>query len=229
MNSITLSFGKNMANLAFGNKDGDKAIYAGAGGPNNKVILGDINAKKPKATHSSEEAGVSAPLPKKGFTAYWVVENHGSTATIRIHVDLKANTLELALQVAEDWKVVSTTNLEVFPNPEFKFYNYRSTLTAKPVNAPKRPRGRPRKASSAEASDSEAEPKRPRGRPRKVAVVEQPVGPAEEQGAEPVSETKRPRGRPRKAAVAEPAAEPVAKRPRGRPRKVVPDSEQASA
>ena len=211
MNTLTLALGKNTAILTFGEKDGERTVYAGAAGPDNKVILGDLNAKKPKTALSTEVGGVSMAMPKKGFTAYWAVTNHANAEIIRVTLDNKTRTLELALATSPDAvKVVSTTNLDVFPNPEFKFYNYRSTLTAKPINAPKRPRGRPRKASSAEASDSEAEPKRPRGRPRKVAVVEQPVSPAEP-APEAAPEAKRPRGRPRKMAVADaPAAEPAA-------------------
>ena len=115
--------------------------------------------------------------------------------------------------------------------------------------APKRRRGRPRKADAAaeaaaepaaapEASAEEA-PKRRRGRPRKTEVAAEAAAPTAETpaaDAEPAAEEapKRRRGRPRKtevdaetaaptaetpAADAEPAAEEAPKRRRGRPRK----------
>ncbi len=115
--------------------------------------------------------------------------------------------------------------------------------------APKRRRGRPRKADAAaeaaaepaaapEAPAEEA-PKRRRGRPRKTEVAAETAAPTAETPAadvEPAAEEapKRRRGRPRKtevaaetaaptaetpAADAEPAAEEAPKRRRGRPRK----------
>lgn len=234
MNTLTLILGKNTASMTFGEKDGERSVYAGAAGPDNKVILGDLNAKKPRTACSTEEGGVSMAMSKKGFVAYWVVSNHANTEIIRVTLDNKARTLELALATSPDAvKVVSTTNLDVFPNPEFKFYNYRSTLTAKPMNAPKRPRGRPRKTADS-VSDSETEPKRPRGRPRKVALVEQPLGPVEvpEPAPEADPKAKRTRGRPRKMAVAaEPAADaaPEAKRARGTRKMIVAEAVPAAA
>ena len=150
MNSIGLTLGKNTAFLQFGKSDSDGKTYVSLAceGTCSKLVLGDVGGKQKEVRCDAEDI-LLAPISAKGFTAYWVSENHEAMEIIRIVVDLKAATLDMAI-CEEDWVPVSTIKLDVFPNPEFKFYNYRSALAAKPLNAPKRPRGRPRKPVAAE-------------------------------------------------------------------------------
>jgi hypothetical protein len=152
MNSIRLSLGKNAALLQFGKSNEDGKTYASLASEGTccKLVLGDLGGKQKEARCDAAEPLLAA-ISTKGFTAYWVAENHDSMEIIRIVVDLKAHTLEMALCAPEEWVTVSTIKLDVFSNPEFKFYNYRSALAAKPLNAPKRPRGRPRKPTTVAA------------------------------------------------------------------------------
>ena len=112
----------------------------------------------------------------------------------------------------------------------------------KAKEAPKKPRGRPKKAEDA-AGDGDAAPKKPRGRPKKAAAPPPPPDEededlvckpkrrsapveeedAEEEDAEDAPEDapapKKPRGRPRKQPPPEDGEPPAPKKPRGRPRK----------
>ncbi len=152
MNSVLLSLGKNTAKLQWGKVDGISKAYLSlaATGPCNKLVYGPIHEPKKQETHRCDDAEpLLTTIPTEGFTAYWAVENHDDMMVIRISVDLKTNML--ALDIAngpDDWVSAGTANLTVFPNPEYKFYNYRSEVSAKPLNAPKRPRGRPRKPTA---------------------------------------------------------------------------------
>lgn len=150
MNTITLSLGKNTARLQFGVVDDKHHLSLAAEGPCNKLVLGTLGEpKKQKTARCDDEDVLLTTISAKGFTAYWAVENHDTMEVIRIEVDLKANTVDLALcEGPEDWTDIASANLSVFPNPEYKFYNYRAEVAAKPLNAPKRPRGRPRKPVS---------------------------------------------------------------------------------
>jgi len=152
MNSILLSLGKNSARIQFGKSDTDGKHYLSfaAEGPCNKLVFGELEGKQ-KEHRCDDAEPLLMSSNAKGFTAYWVAENHDTMEIVRICVDLKANTVELALYDGDSWIVASTANLDVFPNPEYKLYNYRSELAAKPLNAPKRPRGRPRKPVEATA------------------------------------------------------------------------------
>jgi hypothetical protein len=149
MNSIHLSLGKNTAKLQWGKVEGDSKTYLSfaAVGPCNMLVYGPIDEPKKQKRHLSEdEEPLLLTVPAKGFTAYWAVENHDGLEIVRVTVDLKTNGLTLDMVDGESgWTAVGSANLNVFPNPEYKFYNYRSEVAAKPLNAPKRPRGRPRK------------------------------------------------------------------------------------
>lgn len=154
MHSIRLSLGKNTAVINFGNPEVDGKSYfsLAAEGPCNKLAYGKLGSKMKEARCDDDEP-LLLPMPAKGFTVYWAVENHDDMNVIRVTVDTKARTAELALcgpsETEEDnWIVANTANLDIFPNPEYKLYNYRSELAAKPLNAPKRPRGRPRKPAA---------------------------------------------------------------------------------
>lgn len=146
MNSISLSFFKHdFASLTFGSSDGKHTLTATASGEANKIVVGEIGGKQ-KTSRFDDESPLTMSVAAKGFTAYWIVENHDELEVIRICVDTKANKVDLALHLGpNEWKDCATLDLSVLPNPEFKFYNYRSEIAAKTLNAPKRPRGRPRK------------------------------------------------------------------------------------
>jgi hypothetical protein len=146
MNSIRLSLGKNSANIQFGKVDGDAKTYLSlaATGPCNKLVFGDLGGKQ--KTHRCDDAEpLLLTVPAKGFTVYWAVENNDTIEVVRVTVDGKTNSVDMSLAAEGDWMPAASANLAVFPNPEYKFYNYRSEVAAKPLNAPKRPRGRPRK------------------------------------------------------------------------------------
>jgi hypothetical protein len=156
MNSIRLSLGKNTAVINFGKSevDGKSYLSLAADGACNKLAYGKLGSKMKEARCDDEEP-LLLPMPAKGFTVYWAVENHEDMEVIRVTVDPKARTAELAVLGPsaadgdeENWIVANTANLDIFPNPEYKLYNYRSELAAKPLNAPKRPRGRPRKPAA---------------------------------------------------------------------------------
>lgn len=149
MNSIRLSLGKNAAHIQFGKVDGDAKTYLSlaADGPCSKLVFGELGGKQ-KTHRCDDEEPLLLTVPAKGFTVYWAVENHHTMEVVRVTVDGKTNAVDLALAPeaeGDDWVNAASANLEVFPNPEYKFYNYRSEMAAKPLNAPKRPRGRPRK------------------------------------------------------------------------------------
>lgn len=157
MNSIRLSLGKNTAVINFGTSEVDSKSYLSlaADGPCNKLAIGKLGSKMKEARCDDEEP-LLLPMSAKGFTVYWAVENHEDMDVIRVTVDPKARTAELAVCGPadgddENWIVASLANLDIFPNPEYKLYNYRSELAAKPLNAPKRPRGRPRKPEAESA------------------------------------------------------------------------------
>ncbi len=126
-----------------------------------------------------------------------------------------------------------------------------SDAVAPVEEAPKRRRGRPRKAETdtlegavtEESPDTDAAetPKRRRGRPRKATAEDEvanetddgvaPQSPATDETAEEAASPKRRRGRPRKADAdaAEGAEDEAPKRRRGRPRKVEAADEAAVA
>jgi hypothetical protein len=144
MNSIRLSLGKNAARIQYGKVGGDTKTYLSlaAAGPCNKLVFGELGGKQ-KTHRCEDEEPLLLTVPAKGFTVYWAVENHDAIEVVRITVDAKSNTVDMALAADGDWVPAASANLAVFPNPEYKFYNYRSQVAAKPLNAPKRPRGRP--------------------------------------------------------------------------------------
>ena len=175
MNSITLNLGKNSAILRFGVVERKRHLSLAAEGPCNKLVFGELGGKQKESRCDAAEP-LLVSYAAAGFIAYWVAENHDDMTLIRIDYDAKTNILELALYDGEleDWVPISDTDLAVLPNPEFKFYNYRSEVAAKTLNAPKRPRGRPRKPEAEKAADeTEAakEPTKKRGRPRKSEVA----------------------------------------------------------
>ena len=159
MNSIRLSLGKNIAVINFGKSevDGKSYLSLAADGPCNKLAYGKLGSKMKEARCDDAEP-LLLPMPAKGFKVYWAVENHEDMDVVRVTVDPKVRTAELAVCGPADdgdednWIVANTANLDIFPNPEYKLYNYRSELAAKPLNAPKRPRGRPRKPADAETA-----------------------------------------------------------------------------
>jgi hypothetical protein len=153
MNSIALSLGKNNAVLRFGLFERRYQLALAAEGPCNKLVFGEIGGKQ-KEVRCTDDEPLLVSYKASGFTAYWVVENHDDLEVVRITHDAKANTVVLDLLNEGEWATVSTTDLAVLSNPEFKFYNYRSEVAAKMLNAPKRPRGRPRKT---EAADTKTE------------------------------------------------------------------------
>ena len=151
MNSVRLSLGKNMAVLRFGEYEDKHYASLANTGPDNLLFYGEMGKRQQEAKVDDEEP-LLVPMPAKGFTAYWTVTNHGEVEIFRITVDRKANMLALARMTdleaptAEDaWTNVAEINLGIVPDPEFKIYNYRSTVAVKPLNLPRRPRGRPRK------------------------------------------------------------------------------------
>jgi hypothetical protein len=149
MNSINLSFFKHdSATLTFGVSDGKHTLTATAMGVANKIIIGEIGGRQ-KTTRFDDDSSLTMPISAKGFTAYWMVENHDDLELIRICVDTKSHTVDIALHLGENtWKECASMDLNVLPNPEFRFYNYRSEIAAKTLNIPKRSRGRPRKPVS---------------------------------------------------------------------------------
>ncbi len=152
MNSIRLSLGKNTAVIQCGKVDGKYYVSLAADGPCNKLALGELGGRQKELRCDAEEPLV-VPASAKGFTAYWAVENHDVMEVIRLTLDAKTSTLDVAMCAGPDeWLSAASANLELFPNPEYKFYNYRSELAAKPLNEPKRPRGRPRKPVAAETA-----------------------------------------------------------------------------
>jgi hypothetical protein len=151
MNSVRLSLGKNMAVLRFGEYEGKLYASLANDGPDNLLFYGEMGKRQQEATVEDEEP-LLVPMAAKGFTAYWTVKNHGEAEIFRITVDRRTNMLALArltdleAPTADDaWTNVAEINLAIVPDPEFKIYNYRSTVAVKPLNLPRRPRGRPRK------------------------------------------------------------------------------------
>ena len=151
MNSVRLSLGKNIAVLRFGKVEDKHYASLANTGPDNLLFFGEMGKRQQEATVEDEEP-LLVPTTAKGFTAYWTAKNHAETEIFRIKVDLKTNAMALArltdleAPTAEDaWTNVAEINLAIVPDPEFKIYNYRSTVAVKPLNLPRRPRGRPRK------------------------------------------------------------------------------------
>ncbi len=151
MNSVRLSLGKNTAVLRFGEYEGKLYASLANDGPDNLLFYGEMGKRQQEAKVDDEEP-LLVPMTAKGFTAYWTVKNHGEAEIFRITVDRRANMLALArltdleAPTADDaWTNVAEINLGIVPDPEFKIYNYRSTVAVKPLNLPRRPRGRPRK------------------------------------------------------------------------------------
>jgi hypothetical protein len=162
MNSVQLSFGENSAILCFGVEDGKRTLTLTATGECNKLVLGALGTRQ-KEARCDDSTPLTATYASKGFVAYWVVENHADMEVIRVLCDTKQNAVALSLLVPnkdeepvteDDWKMVSFTDLSVLPTPEYKFYNYRAEVSAKTLNAPKRPRGRPRKPAAAKDSSA---------------------------------------------------------------------------
>ena len=156
MNSVHLSLGKNVAVLRFGKVESKYYVSLANTGPDNLLIYGEIGGKQQTADVEDDEP-LLVTAPARGFTAYWTVANHSETEVFRITGDFKANTVTLSRIVHADdateveegadagWAPVACIDLAVVPDPEFKIYNYRSQVAVKPLNLPRRPRGRPRK------------------------------------------------------------------------------------
>jgi hypothetical protein len=149
MNSVRLSLGKNTAVLRFGKVEDTHYASLANEGPANALFYGEMGKRQLEASVKDEEPLLVA-TPAKGFTSFWTVNNHGELEVFRILVDSRADSLALArLSVTDDdektWVDVATISLAVVPDPEFKIYNYRSEVAVKPLNLPRRPRGRPRK------------------------------------------------------------------------------------
>jgi hypothetical protein len=163
MNSVRLTLGKNTAVLRFGKVESKHYVSLANTGPDNLLIYGEIGSKQQEARVEDDEP-LLATASARGFTAYWTVVNHGETEVFRITGDFKANTVALHRIVpvsdaeeAEDgadagWAPVAGIDLDVVPDPEFKIYNYRSEVSVKPLNLPRRPRGRPRKTPASETT-----------------------------------------------------------------------------
>ena len=159
MNSVRLSLGKNTAVLRFGEYEGKHYASLANDGPDNLLFYGEMGKRQQEAKVEDEEP-LLVTTTAKGFTAYWTVKNHSETEIFRITVDRRANMLALArltdldAPTADDaWTNVAEINLAIVPDPEFKIYNYRSAVAVKPLNLPRRPRGRPRKPT-ADVTDS---------------------------------------------------------------------------